>query len=90
MACLTNVEKQKLRDDIAALDLQIAALNEAIKNSSGIESYKFDSGEGSQTTKYRSLTEMIDTRDCLNAERNRLCNILGGKGLANMRLRRFR
>jgi Spy/CpxP family protein refolding chaperone len=89
MACLTTAEKQQLRDDIADLNEQIAAINAALKDSAGIESYKLDTGEGSQSTKYRSMKDMLDAKERLVAERNRLQNILRGTGLANMRLRRY-
>lgn len=54
----------------------------------GASSYAFDSGEGSQRTTRRSLNEIQDMIDRLEAKERHLINELYGMGIINVRLRR--
>lgn len=52
------------------------------------ESYRFDSGEGSQATKKRKLSDLSEQIDKLEAEIDGICRRLQGKGLTQIALRR--
>jgi 6-phosphogluconolactonase (cycloisomerase 2 family) len=70
----------------AALTSAYTALTEGA--ASGVESYAFDSGEGSQRTTRRSLKEMQDIIDVLEAKQDHLINELYNMGLIAVALRR--
>ena len=72
------------RDEIlAALKSARETYAEMLKNP--IESYRFDSGEGSQQTKYRTLKEVKDAIRELESE---LADI-EGKGIVTFGTRRY-
>jgi len=79
-------EKTQLETDIALLQ---TAYSSAVTNSE-VESYKFDSGEGSQQTKRRSLAEIRKELRYLKAQLNHVLNELAGIGVMNVQLRRNR
>lgn len=79
-----------MTDRITALETRRDNLESqiiAIENGD-VESYKFESGEGSQQTKYRPLSELDKSLTRLNAQLDRLYRISDGKGLVVMNLRR--
>jgi hypothetical protein len=55
-----------------------------------MESYEFDSGEGKQRTTRRTLKEIQNNIDQLEAKERSLINDLYGMGLVAIRLRRKR
>jgi hypothetical protein len=63
-----------------------AALEKALEV--GAESYAFDSGEGSQRTKYRKLSEIEDLRSRLEASIAHDENFLSGAGVVSLNVRR--
>jgi hypothetical protein len=76
---------KKIRAMIDALDatyLELAA--------SSVDSYKFDSGEGSQQTNRKKLDSVRAEIDILEAQENHYINELYGMGIVNMNLRRKR
>jgi len=54
----------------------------------GVASYEFDSGEGKQRTTRRTLKELQDWRERLEASEMSLLNSKYGNGLVSIRLRR--
>ncbi|KPK96023.1 hypothetical protein AMJ80_02465 [bacterium SM23_31] len=88
MPCLTAERRARLESTLARKETQLSNLYTAIDNFDGVASYKFDSGEGMQQTKYRDYKELQDIIDRVEAEIERLSRILGGKGLQNIVLRR--
>lgn len=52
------------------------------------ESYRFDSGEGSQSTKKRKISELSNEIDKLESEIDNLTRRLNGLGLTKVILRR--
>jgi uncharacterized membrane protein len=79
-------KKTKLEDQI---DLLETAYESAIQNAE-VESYKFDSGEGSQQTKRRSLEEISKELEKLERSLSWVLNELAGIGVMNVQLRRKR
>jgi hypothetical protein len=57
-------------------------------SASGVQSYAFDSGEGSQRTTRRSLKDIQDSLDRLYARENHLINALYNMGIVSIKLRR--
>jgi len=56
---------------------------------SGVKSYAFDSGEGSQKTTRRSLSEILESIQQLTATESHIINELSRMGLVSVRLRRY-
>lgn len=54
----------------------------------GTESYKFDSGDGSQSAKKRKLQELKEQIDELESDISTIERRLSGRGLTNVGLRR--
>jgi len=89
MSCLTPARKTELQTRLARKQAQLTALETAID--AGVlyvESASLDTGEGSQRMKYRSAEEMYKAQEILEAQIDRLNNLLNGTGLAIGKLRR--
>ena len=78
--------KARLEKKQELLDKLYTTYDELI--SDGTESYRFDSGDGSQQAKKRKLAEVKSQIDQLESEIDSLCRRLAGKGLTNIALRR--
>lgn len=90
MGCLTTTQISKKQAELAILEANLDAINAAITNGIlHIESYTLDTGEARQTVKYKSLSELLKSRDLIQSQVNRLRNILRGTGLMNLNLRRY-
>lgn len=78
------------KKQLATKQAQIAKLNAALEKmiDTGAKSYKFDSGEGSQLTTWRSFDEITDMLQLLEATEDHLINKLHGMGLVSIQLRR--
>lgn len=71
---------------IAALDVLYDQLTDA--TTSSVKSYKFDSGDGSQSTVRRDFSEIQNQIDKLEATLARIQGELSGVGILSLRLRR--
>jgi len=91
MSCLTAAERARILAQIAIKTAQLEAANatyaEMLLDAS--EQYKFDSAEGAQSLKNRSLEAMETAIDRLERQLAALRAKLACKGLVNMRLRRI-
>jgi len=76
---------KKIRAMIDALDATYLELSASL-----VDSYKFDSGEGSQQTSRKKLDTVRMEIDALEAQENHYINELYGMGIVNMNLRRKR
>jgi len=90
---LLPARAQRIRDQIAKLEAQRDALDEALLNgmTAGggyVQSYRFDSGEGSQQTTYRRIDEVKRQLDRIDSEIERLWGKLENTGLVNINIRR--
>lgn len=90
MSCLstaTRTEKEaELAKYIARLAKYEAALDSALD--SGLESYRFDSGEGSQQAKLMSIDKLEKQIGFLQSRINRLSGELRGTGVMTTNMRR--
>ena len=89
MTCLSTERQEQYQAELDSLETQLTALNTAI--ASGvlhIKSISLDTGEGKQTSTYRSADEMYKAAEYLQSRIDRLINILNGTGLVNLNLRR--
>ena len=85
-----SLRRARLRSQLTAIQTQITNLNTAYSEAlaSGVESYSFDSGEGSQRTTRRKLSDFDDIMRRLEARENHIINELHGMGVVNIKLRR--
>jgi len=92
MGCRSVAEKTRIitriRDKQIQLDTANVTYGEALED--GTERYKFDSHEGSQQTWNRSLTDLKNQIDSLEAEIDQLYRRLVCGGIVNLNLRRKR
>jgi len=88
--CLNQSERDRIREEIATKEAQKAKAETLLDTLLGeeIESYRFDSGEGSQQAKRRKLTEVKEIIDSLEQEIANLYRRLECGGLVVMNLRR--
>lgn len=90
MSCLSSSRiaqlKARLTKKTAQLDAANLLYDELLTDST--ESYRFDSGEGSQQAKSKKLSDVQDQISILESEIDRLQAKLAGKGIVNMNMRR--
>lgn len=85
--------KARIEAKIAQLALDIQAINDAITNrlSAGggfVSGYEFDSGHGRQKMTYTRLSDMMQQRDLMESQLERLKRQLNGTGLHTITMRR--
>lgn len=89
MSCLSSARYADLTEQLTELveekDLLRAQL---LANQTGVESYKFESGDGSQQTKYMSPIKLTERLTVIRAEMRRIKSLLRGTGLVSVVLRR--
>ena len=91
MACLPSWLRAKYKADLVRVQAQIANLETAIEDAytnAEVEDYSFDSGEGKQRTKRRSIKELNQVLESLEKTEMRIMRKLYGQSLVNMNLRR--
>jgi hypothetical protein len=93
MACLSASLRAKYEADLIRVQEQLAkitiTIDSALENGE-VEEYSFNSTEGNQKTVRRSLKELYEIQEKLEATEARLIRRLGGRGLVSMNLRRKR
>ena len=91
MGCLPTWRRTQLKARLAVKKTQLIALyaeyDKAIANIE-VQSYKFDSGEGSQQTKRRAPEEIAKAIERLEKEIDSITSKLNGTGIVSMNLRR--
>jgi hypothetical protein len=92
MSYLIPSRAARIRAKIASKEAQVAALETILENESGtgVQSYRFASGDGAVSTERRSLHETRNNIRILDAEIEALYRKLQGIGIVNMQLRRRR
>jgi len=87
---VNSAERAQIIAQITQIDLQIAAANTAYLKSlsTDIESYRFDSGQGSQSVKRRDPAKISSELNALSILRQSLIERLNGSSVVNLRLNR--
>ena len=90
MSCLSTAQKARYEAKIATYTTLVVAAETALEEALArpLESYKFDSGEGSQQAKSRKLAELEKTLRSLESRLDYYQNKIDGKGLYSPRFRR--
>lgn len=91
MSCLSSTVRTEKEAELAKYEARLVQLNalfDSAADATGLSSYKFDSGEGSQQAKFRSLDEVMDSIRFHESRINRLRGELRGTGVYNLNLRR--
>ena len=91
MSYISN-RRARLQAQLARIQAALANLYDTLAelSASGVESYTFDSGEGSQKTTRRKLASIQDQIDRLEAAEDHIVSELYNVGVVNIRLRRKR
>lgn len=91
MACLPSYLVSKYTADLERVQAQIKKANESLEaalENSEVEEYSFNSGEGTQRTKRRSIKELQSVLNDLESREAWLLRKLNGTSLVNLNLRR--
>lgn len=91
MSCISSTERARIVAQITTKEAQLAALNTAYTaalTASEIKSYKFDTGEGSQSTTRRDPAELYSQIRQIEMQLDRLYRRLNGGGIVNLNMRR--
>ena len=88
MACTLTEKRAQWNIEKVSYEAELAVINSALLNTTDIEEYRFDSGDGSQRVKYRSLKEMTDRKDYLIRQIDFLNRKINGCVLTRLDLRR--
>ena len=90
MSCLSSTVRAEKEAELARYVARLAryetALNSALDG--GLDSYRFDSGEGSQQVKVLSIDKMEKSIGFLQSRINRLRGELRGTGVMTTNMRR--
>jgi hypothetical protein len=91
MTCLSSTRRTELLERLEKKRAQLVIIDAALDAGiEGPDAYKFDTNEGSQWLKNRSLKELNELSDTLEAQIDQITRKLNGTGLVNMNLRRRR
>lgn len=85
-----ETRKSRLRAQLAKVQTALASLYDQLteQSASSVQSYQFDSGDGSQRTTRRKLSEIQDQIEKLEATEEHLINELYNMGLTSIQVRR--
>ena len=85
-----ETRKSRLRAQLTKVQAALASLYEQLteQSASSVQSYQFDSGDGSQRTTRRKLSEIQDQIEKLEATENWIISELYNMGLIVTQLRR--
>lgn len=85
---ITSTRKARIQARITAKETYRDALYDLQANFDDVLNYKFDSGEGSQSTVFRSLSEVDMAIRRIESTIERLYRLLEGTAIINVTLRR--
>jgi coenzyme F420-reducing hydrogenase delta subunit len=88
MTFIPQARIDRITARITALEAQQTALDAAIVAGNEIGEYRFDSGEGSQRVRYRSIASLTKASYNLDRLIESLYRKLQGTGIVNVNLRR--
>ncbi len=85
---ITSARKTRIEARIKAKETYLDSLYALQADFDSVESYRFDSGEGSQQTKFRSLSEVDMAIRRIESTIERLYRLLTGTAIISVTLRR--
>lgn len=88
MTFIPQARQTRIIARIAALEGHRDAIDAAMLAGNEIGEYRFDSGEGSQRVRYRTLKQMLSAIDNIDRMIEHLYRKLQGTGILNINLRR--
>ncbi len=90
MAALTTAKRTEIEAELAALEAELVLLSAAYASvlSSGMRSYKFDSGEGSQSATYMNLNDIKQAMDLTRSQIASTKRVLTGGHMRRFTLNR--
>lgn len=90
MSGLTAAKRTEIEAELTALQVELAALTAAYASilASGMKSYKFDSGEGSQSVTYMSITDIKEAMDLTRSQIASKKRVLTGGNMRRLTLNR--
>ena len=85
-----ETRKSHLKEQLLKVQTALASLYDQLaeQSASSVQSYQFDSGDGSQRTTRRKLSEIQDQIERLEATEEHLINELYNMGLTSIQVRR--
>jgi len=91
MAYLSATTRTRLQAELTTVEAQISAANTTMTSIVGkeIESYRLDTGEGSQQTKRLDIEKLERLISKLESKAERLRQRLAGAGVVNINVRRM-
>ena len=90
MSCLSSTVRTEKEAELARYVARLATYETALDSAldGGLDSYRFDSGEGSQQVKVLSIDKMEKSIGFLQSRINRLRGELRGTGIMTTNMRR--
>ena len=90
MSALTAAKRTEIEAELEALETELTALSAAYASvlASGMKSYKFDSGEGSQSATYMSIKDIKEAIDLTRSQIASKKRVLTGGHMRRMTLNR--
>ena len=85
-----ETRKSHLKEQLLKVQTALASLYDQLteQSNTSVQSYQFDSGDGSQRTTRRKLSEIQDQIERLEATEEHLINELYNMGLTSIQVRR--
>lgn len=92
MSCLSATVKAEKEAQVTKLTARLTKLEGALDAAAdaGLESFRFDSGEGSQSSKFIKITDAAELINFYQSRVNRLNAELRGTGVVSAGMRRLR
>jgi len=90
MSALTAAKRTEIEAELEALEAELVLLTAAYASvlASGMKSYKFDSGEGSQSATYMSIKDIKEALDLTRTQIASKKRVLTGGHMRRMTLNR--
>ena len=90
MSALTAAKRTEIEEELEALETELTLLTAAYASvlSSGMKSYRFDSGEGSQAATYMSIKDIKEALDLTRSQIATKKRVLTGGNFRRMTLNR--
>jgi len=90
MSALTAAKRTEIEAELIALETELTALSAAYTSvlASGMKSYRFDSGEGSQAATYMSIKDIKEAIDLTRSQIASKKRVLTGGNMRRMTLNR--